>query len=48
MHYYGTYAMVRTVGIKKEICETIATAAQLVDDNAKRASILLLMEVVYI
>ncbi|MCP4393008.1 MAG: hypothetical protein GY804_01880 [Alphaproteobacteria bacterium] len=39
MHYYGTYAMARAAGLKKDICKTIATAAQFVDDNAKRGSI---------
>lgn len=35
MHYYGTYAMARAAGLKKEVSETIATAAQFVDDNAR-------------
>lgn len=39
MHYYGTYAMARSAGLKKEVCEIIATAAQFVDDNAKKESI---------
>lgn len=39
MHYYGTYAMARAAGLKKEVCEIIATAAQFVDDNAKKGSI---------
>lgn len=34
MHYYGTYAMARAAGLKKEVCQIIATAAQFVDDNA--------------
>ncbi len=34
MHYYGTYAMARAAGLKAEVCKTIATAAQFVDDNA--------------
>lgn len=34
MHYYGTYAMARTAGLKPSACEIIATAAQFVDDNA--------------
>jgi len=34
MHYYGTYAMARAAGINKTTAETIATAAQFVDDNA--------------
>ena len=33
IHYYGTYAMARAAGLKKEVCQTIATAAQFVDDN---------------
>ena len=36
MHYYGTYAMARTAGLKPGICKTIATAAQFVDDNAAK------------
>lgn len=39
MHYYGTYAMARTAGLKPAICKTIATAAQFVDDNAAKAHI---------
>ncbi len=39
MHYYGTYAMARAAGLKKEVCEIIATAAQFVDDNAEKESI---------
>ena len=39
MHYYGTYAMARAAGLKKEVCEVIATAAQFVDDNAEKESI---------
>ena len=39
MHYYGTYAMARSAGLKKEVCETIATAAQFVDDNAEKKSV---------
>ena len=39
MHYYGTYAMARAAGLKKEVCETIATAAQFVDDNAEKESV---------
>ncbi len=34
MHYYGTYAMARAAGLRSDICKTIATAAQFVDDNA--------------
>lgn len=36
MHYYGTYAMARAAGLTDEVCKIIATAAQFVDDNAKR------------
>jgi len=39
MHYYGTYAMARAAGLKKEVCEIIATAAQFVDDNAEKESV---------
>ena len=39
MHYYGTYAMARTAGLKPAICKTIATAAQFVDDNAAKSNI---------
>jgi len=39
MHYYGTYAMARSAGLKKEVCKTIATAAQFVDDNADKESV---------
>lgn len=39
MHYYGTYAMARAAGLRKDVCVTIATAAQFVDDNADKASI---------
>ena len=39
MHYYGTYAMARAAGLKKEVCEVIATAAQFVDDNAEKESV---------
>ena len=34
MHYYGTYAMARAAGLKPQVCKTIATCAQFVDDNA--------------
>lgn len=33
MHYYGTYAMARTAGLRKDIAQAIATAAQFVDDS---------------
>ena len=39
MHYYGTYAMARTAGLKPEVCQTIATAAQFVDDNGAKEQI---------
>ncbi len=39
MHYYGTYAMAKTAGLKPAICKTIATAAQFVDDNAAKSNI---------
>ncbi|MFZ4526108.1 MAG: DUF6765 family protein [Chlorobium sp.] len=39
MHYYGTYAMARAAGLKKEVCEIIATASQFVDDNAEKTSV---------
>lgn len=39
MHYYGTYTMARAAGLKKEIAKIIATAAQFVDDNAKKDNI---------
>ncbi|MCG6911286.1 MAG: hypothetical protein LJE94_14335 [Deltaproteobacteria bacterium] len=34
MHYYGTYALARTAGLKPAVCKTIALASQYVDDNA--------------
>jgi hypothetical protein len=36
MHYYGTYALAKTAGLKPAVCKTIATAAQFVDDNAAK------------
>lgn len=33
LHYYGTYAMARSAGLKPVICQRIASAAQFVDDN---------------
>ena len=33
MHYYGTYAMAAAAGIPKRDAESIATAAQFVDDQ---------------
>jgi len=34
MHYYGTYAMALAAGLRADVCKTIATASQYVDDNA--------------
>lgn len=39
MHYYGTYVMARAAGIKPEIAQVIASAAQFVDDNAAKKSV---------
>jgi len=39
MHFFGTYAMARTAGLKPGICNIIATASQFVDDNAARSHI---------
>jgi hypothetical protein len=39
MHFYGTYAMARTAGLKPGICKTIATASQFADDNAAKSHI---------
>lgn len=39
MHYYGTYAMARAAGLNAKTAKTIATAAQFVDDNARKDSI---------
>ncbi len=39
MHYYGTYTMARAAGLKVETAKIIATAAQFVDDNAKKDNI---------
>ena len=36
MHYYGTYALALAAGLKADICQTIATASQYVDDNASQ------------
>ena len=33
MHYYGTYALARAAGLRPEVAQTIATAAQYVDDS---------------
>jgi hypothetical protein len=39
MHYYGTYALARSAGLKPAVCKTIAVASQFVDDNAARMHI---------
>ena len=39
MHYYGTYAMARAAGLAPKVCQTIATAAEFVDDNGDRETI---------
>ena len=39
MHYYGTYSLARTAGLKPDVCKTIAIASQFVDDNAAKISI---------
>jgi len=39
MHYYGTYAMARAAGLNRGASNTIATAAQFVDDNAHKESV---------
>ena len=39
MHYFGTYAMARAAGLAPKACQTIATAAQFVDDNGDRETI---------
>lgn len=33
MHYYGTYVMARSAGLNSAVCQTIATAAEYVDDS---------------
>lgn len=33
MHYHGTFALARAAGLKREVAETIAYAAQFVDDS---------------
>lgn len=40
MHYYGTYAMARAAGLSPESCQTIATAAEFVDDNGEKDTII--------
>ncbi|MDE0695662.1 MAG: hypothetical protein OXH76_07490 [Boseongicola sp.] len=39
IHYFGTYAMARATGLRREVCQTIATAAQFVDANDKEYDI---------
>jgi len=39
MHYYGTYAMARAAGVRREVCREIAAAAQFVDDNGDKSSL---------
>ena len=39
MHYFGTYSMARAAGLKPEICQTIATAAEFVDDNGEEVKL---------
>lgn len=39
MHYYGTYAMARAAGLSPKVCQTIATAAEFVDDNGGKETI---------
>lgn len=39
MHYYGTYAMARAAGLAPKVCQTIATAAEFVDDNGEKETI---------
>lgn len=39
MHYYGTYAMARAAGLKSDIAQRIAEAAQFVDDYTEEDDI---------
>ena len=39
IHYFGTYSMARAAGLRKEVCQTIATAAQFVDANDEEQDI---------
>ena len=39
MHYYGVYAMARAAGLTREASGRIATASELVDDNAEEAHV---------
>ena len=39
MHYYGTYALARAAGLRREAAKEIATSAQFVDDNTATAHV---------
>ena len=39
MHYLGTYSMARASGLAPNICQTIATASEFVDDNGSKETI---------
>lgn len=39
MHYYGTYVMARCAGLKPEVCQVLASASQLVDDNGAKGDL---------
>ena len=39
MHYFGTYAMARAAGLAPAVCQTIATAAEFMDDNGDKETI---------
>ena len=39
MHYLGTYSMARASGLAPNICQTIATASEFVDDNGNKETI---------
>uniref|UniRef100_UPI004056097A DUF6765 family protein n=1 Tax=Candidatus Electrothrix sp. TaxID=2170559 RepID=UPI004056097A len=39
MHYYGTYALAKTAGLKPGVCKAIAFASQFIDDNAAKLCI---------
>ena len=34
MHYYGTYALAKAVGLKPAVCKTIAVASQFLMDSS--------------
>lgn len=38
-HYSATYAMARAAGLRRELCQTIATASQFVDDNGEKETL---------